>query len=203
MNQNLTETTRDEDLVAFYLKGDPEAFPILYQKYQHGLFLLVRSFFPVRERAEEVFQEVFMKLVERMQSFDSSGSFKSWLYTLCRNHCIDRIRHQKRRPEQPESDWRSDEEAPTPLDRARDTSVAADTEAYDRELAAHLDKALINLPQEQRETFLLKERGGLTFEEIAQASGVSVNTVKSRMRYALETLRRILKGKTFVKEALR
>src|SRR5436190_4554126 len=151
MNQNLTETTRDEDLVAFYLKGDPEAFPILYQKYQHGLFLLVRSFFPVRERAEEVFQEVFMKLVERMQSFDSSGSFKSWLYTLCRNHCIDRIRHQKRRPEQPESDWRSDEEAPTPLDRARDTSVAADTETYDRELAAHLHKAHTNLPQEQRE----------------------------------------------------
>jgi len=204
MSQTSIETTRDEDLVEAYLRGAKDSFPLLYQRYQKGIFMLVRGFFPNQEKAEEVFQEVFMKLLERLTSFDSSGSFKSWFYTLCRHHCIDRIRHQNRRPELPETSFRSeDNESSTPIDRAQASHSPADTQAYDRELAKNLDLALQNLPVEQRETFLLKERGGLTFEEIAQASGVSVNTVKSRMRYALDTLRRILKGKNFVKEALR
>ncbi len=91
---------------------------------------------------------------------------------------------------------------PTPVGLARSREISADDRVYDRELAYYLDQALQKLPEEQRETFLLKERGGLTFEEIAQLSKVSVNTVKSRMRYALEALRRALRGKSFVKEAM-
>jgi RNA polymerase sigma-70 factor (ECF subfamily) len=144
-----------------------------------------------------------MKVIERLNTFDGLGSFKSWLYTLCRHHCIDRLRYQARRPEITESEWRKDEDTkPTPIQNTVSREIAADEHAYDNELAQALNEALQKLPEEQRETFLLKERGGLTFEEIATAHQVSINTVKSRMRYALESLRRALKGKNFVKEAL-
>lgn len=144
-----------------------------------------------------------MKVLERLEKFQASGSFRAWLYTLCRNHCIDRLRYQARRPEYPES-TQEDPEAVGLQNLARnpDKAPPADVQAYDRELAQLIGEALAKLPEEQRETFVLRERSGLTFEEISVAMGVSVNTVKSRMRYALTQLRRVLKNKAFVKEAL-
>lgn len=204
MNRPPTVSPRDDELVAAYLKGQQEAFGVLFQRYKNGIFFVVRNYFPNRERAEEVFQEVFLKLLERLGHFDGSGSFRGWFFTLCRNHCIDRLRQQARRPETPDSQWNQEEGdgQATPVARAADESMAADERTYDRELAVQLETAIQKLPDEQRETFLLKERGGLTFEEIAQSMGVSINTVKSRMRYALESLRRSLRHKSFVKEAL-
>lgn len=144
-----------------------------------------------------------MKILDHLDRFQSEGSFRAWLYTVARNHCIDRLRYYGRRPETTESAFGDPEEhGPTPLQQATNPEVSQEEQAYDRQLAEHLQEALEKLPEEQRETFLLKERGGLTFEEIAQLMEVSVNTVKSRMRYALAHLRRILRGKAFVKEAL-
>ena len=204
MNRPQPASPRDDELVAAYLQGQQQAFGVLFQRYKNGIFFVVRNYFPNRERAEEVFQEVFLKLLERLNHFDGSGSFRGWFFTLCRNHCIDRIRQQARRPETPDSQWRDDEGdgQATPVGRATEDSLPADQRAYDRELAEQLETAIQKLPEEQRETFLLKERGGLTFEEIAKMMGVSINTVKSRMRYALESLRRMLRHKAFVKEAL-
>lgn len=193
----------DEELIDQYLRGNREAFHQLFTRYKNGILIIVRHYFHNRERAEEVFQEVFLKLIERIDYYNGTGSFRSWFYTLCRNHCIDRIRYQARRPEVVESGFiKFEEDDPTPLSKATAVDPPADLQAYDRELAAHLEAALKKLPEEQRETFLLKEKGGLTFEEISHLHRVSVNTVKSRMRYALEALRRSLKGKSFVKEAL-
>jgi RNA polymerase sigma-70 factor (ECF subfamily) len=205
MNRPDAPSPSDDELIAAYLKGQADAFGVLFQRHKSGVFFVVRNYFPNRERAEEVFQEDFLKLLERLEHFDGSGSFRGWLYTLCRNHCIDRLRQQKRRPETPESAWVSEDEDgnATPVARAAAEAMPADERAYDRELAEHLETAIQKLPEEQRETFLLKERGGLTFEEIAELMGTSVNTAKSRMRYALEALRRSLRHKPFVKEALR
>lgn len=193
----------DEALIQRYLRGDREAFPQLFNRYQHGILMLVRHYFRNPERAEEVFQEVFLKLIERIDYYDGSGSFKAWFFTLCRNHCIDRLRQQGRRRETVESEFRRDDsDFPTPIAAAASPLPPADRLALDRELGSLLDESLNRLPEEQREVFLMKERGELTFEEIAQLQKVSVNTVKSRMRYALEALRRSLKGKTFVKEVM-
>ncbi len=197
-----TEVPHDEELIRRYRGGDSRAFQTLLERYQRGILFFVRQFFPNPERAEEIFQEVFMKVLERLDYFDSSGSFRGWLYTLCRNHCIDRLRYQKRRPELPDSSFGDEERTNTPLTLQENPGPLPDREVYEKELATCLNDALQRLPEEQRETFILKERSGMTFEEIARSTGVSVNTVKSRMRYALTTLRRVLKNKGFVKEAL-
>jgi RNA polymerase sigma-70 factor (ECF subfamily) len=191
----------DQELVRRYLGGDPQAFDQLYDRHHRSVFLLVRQYFHQRERAEEVFQEIFMKLLDRLDRFQSEGSFKAWLFTLSRNHCIDRLRYQARRPETPASALGDPEEGGDFLERSAHVQSVQEDRAYENQLAGHLQEALEKLPEEQRETFLLKESGGLTFEEIAQTMGVSVNTAKSRMRYALAHLRRVLKGKGFVKEA--
>ena len=196
------DSKQDAELVAEYLRGHSAAFAEIYRRYKGKILLMVRGFFFNPEKSEEIFQEVFFKAVERLPSYDGSGSFKSWLYTLCRNHCIDRLRGQARRPEVTESQFMNDDgENFSPIAQAVAPGPASDESAYSHELARGIAQALQKLPEEQRETFLLKENGGLTFEEIAEAMNVSINTVKSRMRYALETLRRSLKDKTFVKEA--
>jgi len=193
----------DEELIALYRQGDGKAFPALFTRYKGKVYFLVQRYFPNRERAEEVFQEVFLKVIEKIDSFDAAGSFRSWFLTICRNHCIDRLRQQSRRPEIPESSLGSDDsDHPPPSATAVSKEVPGDDALYSSELGKQLQRALDKLPEEQRDTFLLKERMGMTFEEIAERTQVSVNTVKSRMRYALEALRRTLRGKDFVKEAI-
>jgi RNA polymerase sigma-70 factor, ECF subfamily len=193
----------DRELVQKYLRGDPQAFDQLYDRHHRSVFLLVRQYFHQRERAEEVFQEIFMKVLERLDRFQSEGSFRAWLFTLSRNHCIDRLRYQARRPETPASALGDPEEGGHILEQTIPSKGFQEEQAYYHQLAVHLQEALAKLPEEQRETFLLKESGGMTFEEISQTMGVSVNTAKSRMRYALTHLRRVLKGKGFIKEAQR
>lgn len=191
----------DAELIRRHLAGDRKAFPLLYERYEKGVYFLVRQYFPQTQRAEEVFQEVFMKVLERLDRFHAEGSFRAWLWTLSRNHCIDRLRYQQRRPETPESALSNrEEDSPGFLSQVPHGDPATDSQVYERELVDYLKKELTKLPEEQRETFLLKEQSGLTFEEIAQVMEVSINTVKSRMRYALAALRRSLKNKTFVKE---
>lgn len=202
MAQETKEVLSDEQLLRSHLTGDPKAFEELYLRYEKGIFFLVRQFFRDRAKAEEVFQEVFMKLLDRADRFHWEGSFKSWFWSLARNHCIDRIRYHARRPEIPGSALGSDpNQEGAPLEKMSVTEAQAENQAYEKEILKHLDEALQTLPEEQRETFLLKERGGLTFEEIAQTMKVSVNTAKSRMRYALAALRRALSHKAFIKEA--
>ena len=191
----------DQELVKKYLRGDSQAFDQLYDRHHRAVFLLVRQYFHQRERAEEVFQEIFMKVLERLDRYQSEGSFKAWLFTVSRNHCIDRLRYQARRPETPASAIGDPDEGGDILETVATISGSQEERIYDHQLAGHLQEALEKLPEEQRETFLLKESGGLTFEEISQMMGVSVNTAKSRMRYALSHLRRVLKGKAFIKEA--
>ncbi len=189
----------DHELVERYLRGEALAFDLLLKRYQSGIYFMVRQYFPREERAEEIFQEVFLKVLERLQKLESSGSFRAWLYTLCRNHCIDRLRYEARRPEIPESPQEEDGNFSF-LSQAPHDSPDASTLAYRRELSQGLAQALLSLPIEQRETFILKEQGGLSLEEIAELMQVSVNTVKSRMRYALSHLRNSLRHRGFVKE---
>jgi RNA polymerase sigma-70 factor (ECF subfamily) len=197
----LGSSLSDQELVRGYLGGDPKAFDQLYERHHRSVFLLVRQYFHQRERAEEVFQEVFMKVLERLDRFQSEGSFRAWLFTVSRNHCIDRLRYQARRPETAASALGDPEEGGNILEQIAHTESFQEERTHDHQLAGHLQEALDKLPEEQRETFLLKEGGGLTFEEISHLMGVSVNTAKSRMRYALAHLRRVLKGKVFIKEA--
>lgn len=193
----------DEKLVQAYMRGDMDGFTIIYQRYQTGIFFLTRRYFPEMSHAEEVFQEVFCKIVKKLPSYQHIGSFKAWLFTLTRNYCIDILRSRRYNREINFSSLENDEMGSLLEKRPIETNtLSIEINLYNEELVNKMNQALAELPEEQREVFVLKEREGFTFEEIAKMTENSINTVKSRMRYALQALRRSLKNRDFVKEAV-
>ncbi len=186
---------RDEDLMVAFQRGDNRAFEQLVKRHQHGVYNFVLRFLGNRETAEEVFQEVFIKVCRASQSYTPNGKFTTWLYTIVRNQCVDTFRRQKVR-EAISLEGNKEEDLKL-IDTLASDDVAQDVLTSAHEIEGVLEFALSRLNEDQREVFLLREKEGLKFEEIAEITGVSVNTVKSRMRYALEGLRRSLKQSRF------
>jgi len=181
----------DELLLAAYREGDSRAFETLLVRYRGPIFNFLLRSARDRGRAEELYQDVWMRVIERCDDFRGDAKFSTWLYTIARNLCIDHQRKMKFR-------GHASLDAPQ-LQSARPvgervSSFGPSTEQLAsgglvRERIAH---AVEELPDEQREVFLLRQLQGLAFREIAEVVGAPVNTVKSRMRYALEHLQRAL-----------
>lgn len=142
-----------------------------------------------RETAEEILQDTWMRIIAGAAEFQHAAKFTTWAYTVARNLCIDHARKAALR-KHPSLDQRArdQEDGPTLGDSVRDPRPQADRESIGKELQARLADAIAALPPDQREVFLLREYSDLPFKEIAAITGAPENTVKSRMRYALERL---------------
>jgi len=174
-----------------YLDGDVAAFQTLMHRYGDKITRYVARNSADVHAVDDLVQDVFMRVVHRAASFRSQSSFKTWLYTIARNHCIDTARKRvHRRAITLDEPLRREEAAgATILDQAADQGPGPDRRATDRRFRASLEEAIAELPDDQREVFVMRELQGLKFREIAEVVGVPENTVKSRMRYALQALR--------------
>lgn len=178
-------------LMKRYLEGDAVAFKVLMDRHARKLFnFLIRSS-GRRDLAEDLLQEVFLRVVRRGESFKGQAKFTTWMYTIARNLIIDNARRDRHRRtvalDAPA--FGDDAQGETRLDRTPDLGPTPDRGAADARFTRRLQSALSALPHEQREVFLLREVEGLKFREIAEVLDLPANTVKSRMRYALEALR--------------
>ncbi|MCB1215651.1 MAG: sigma-70 family RNA polymerase sigma factor [Deltaproteobacteria bacterium] len=181
-----------------YKRGKVQAFEILMKRYQNSLYNFIFRFMGKGEISEEVFQEVFIKLHRAAESYTPKGKFSTWLFTIARNQCVDTLRRQKvRKALSLDSPLGHEEDASRLGDTIADESFNQDELASAKEVHALVEEGLSRLNEDQREVFWLRQREGFKFEEIAEMTGVSVNTVKSRMRYALEGLKRSLKRHHF------
>lgn len=161
--------------------GDVRGFEELVRRHRTPVFSFLLRLTGDRGRAEDLCQETFLRVVRAAERWEQRALFRTWLYSMARNQAVDEARRQAfRRAEQLDDAARPAEpsEAPGP-DRIAEGAL----------LRPKLEAALAALPPEQREVFLLREHAGLRFGEIAEVTGVPENTVKSRMRYALEALR--------------
>lgn len=171
----------DERLMVRFQGGDARAFEVLVRRHRSPVFSFLLRLAGDRARAEDLCQEAFLKVVKGAEGWEPRARFQTWLYAIARNLAVDEARRRAfRRVE--------------PLDAPAAAAVPADVPAPDRGaegalLRGRLEAAMAALPEEQREVFLLREHAGLRFAEIAEVTGVAENTVKSRMRYALESLR--------------
>lgn len=174
-----------------YTQGEEAAFEILVSRYTRPLFGFLRRYLVRADRAEDVFQDVFYEVIRAKKSYRPGSRFAAWLFRIGRNRAVDRLRRNGLRemesldrPSNPQSDEREPGVAVT---------VAANPDpenlVQERELGEALEAALASLPADQREVLWLKEKSGLSLTEIAEITGVSENTVKSRLRYALEKMR--------------
>ena len=177
----------DEQLMLAYRDGNAAAFDDLYARHKGRLFRYVLRGVKTRALAEELYQEIWIKVVEARARYTPSARFTTWLFTIAHNRLVDH--------------WRRKELAVVAAGEGEDGPGAGPDEAADparraesREALARFAAALEALPHAQREAFLLHEEGGLTAPEIAAATGADPEAVKSRLRYAWQKLRQATDG---------
>lgn len=160
--------------------GDPEALPRLFRRFQRPLLSFLYHQTGDRAAAEDLLQEAFVRVWRNRESYEPRGRLCGWLFTIARRLAIDF--GEKRRA-------RGGESLPEELPDPRGGPERAAEALISRE---RIDAAIAGLPESQREVFLLREYGGLSFAEIAELSGCPLSTALARMRYALLKLRKEL-----------
>lgn len=181
----------DEALLQAYRGGDRGAFEALLNRYRRPIFNFVLRFVNERAPAEELYQEVWLKVVERCDDFRGDAKFSTWLYAIARNLCVDHQRKMRFRTHA-SLDAPNPGRGPAGTERLVNPGPSAEQRAIAGRTRDRIARAVQALPEEQREVFLLRQLQGLPFHEIAEIVGIPTNTVKSRMRYALERLRHAL-----------
>ncbi len=175
----------DEELMLSYRDGDAGAFDVLYARHKGGVYRYLLRQCRDGPVAEELFQDVWMNLIRARASYTVQAKFTTYLYRVAHNRLVDHYR--QRAPAVLVSFDGEEEDA---LAELPDTSQRPAEEALDdRRRAARLIELINDLPEAQREAFLLQQESGMSVEEIAQATGVTRETAKSRLRYALSKLR--------------
>jgi RNA polymerase sigma-70 factor (ECF subfamily) len=171
-----------------YGQGDIAAFELLYTKHKGGLYRYFLRHTADQGVAEDLYQEVWGRVINSAASYQPKAKFNTWLYTLAHNKLIDHVRRLK--VVNTVFDVNSE------LDDDIDTESVLVNDIVERELAGiSLKQCLSKLPQMQLDCFLLKEEAGMTLYDISQIVGASLEATKSRMRYAYKSLRTCIANK--------
>ena len=169
----------DSALMLRYCDGDVAAFETLYRRHNDALYRYLLRLCRHRSTAEDVFQEVWSKIVRARDSYRPTAKFTTFLYRVAHNCFIDHVRRNKRHAGH----------APLEPEDHSDPGETPETATERRLARERLEVALLDLPDEQRDAFLLHEEGGLTIDQIAAITDCNRETAKSRLRYAVNKLR--------------
>jgi len=177
--------------MAAYQKGDLAAFGELVARHEKRLWNFLRRFVRDKATAEDLLQEVFLRVVKSAADWQPSAKVSTWLFTIARNLCTDQARRAEFRQAESLDQTKTGEEGSglRRIDRIAANSDDAEKAVMGHEIASLVDRAVAELPVDQREVFLMREVMDMSFAEIAAQVGASEPTVKSRMRYALQRLR--------------
>jgi len=189
-------TMTDEALMHAYCQGDARAFDALYARHEVALYRFVRRVLgqALAAQVDEVFQDCWLRLVNARNSFSpETGKWKTWAFTIAHHLALDRLRTSGREV--------SVDAADDSTDRMEWLQAHADLQHNSAEDGAHwraagrqLLQCLEALPAEQRAVFLQHHEDGATVEELARALNAGFETIKSRLRYALQKLRGCMAG---------
>jgi RNA polymerase sigma-70 factor (ECF subfamily) len=174
----------DSAVVASYLAGQLAAFDELVERYQRRLLNFVYRTIGDRERAEDLVQEVFIRVHRHLHRFDQTKKFSTWIYTIASNLAKNELRNRSRNPlvlfQTIKKNWEADHR---PL-QFEDNHYRPDDLYRKRHLRASVEWAVTQLPEHHRVVFVLRELEGKTYEEIAEITACNLGTVKSRLNRA-------------------
>jgi RNA polymerase sigma-70 factor (ECF subfamily) len=178
----------DETLLRLYIDGNNSAFDVLLKRYESKVFTYLLYSVRSQELAEDLFQDVFVKIITtlRKNMYIECGKFSSWVMRIAHNLVIDYFRQSKN------GGVVSNEDIPFDLfDNSLDLEDSVEKQLIDRQVLNEVKELVYMLPYAQREVVLMRFYQDLSFKEIAETTGVSVNTALGRMRYAIMNLRKI------------
>lgn len=182
----------DDALVALYSKGNNQAFDILLERYKDKLYSYI--YFVVRneEQTEDIFQETFVKAIVTIQQgrYSADGKFGAWLTRIAHNLVIDFFRQERN-----ENVVSNDEVEIDLFNNANLSDDTIETQMVNEQVLCDVRRLMDFLPENQREVVYMRFYQDLSFKEIAEITGVSINTSLGRMRYALLNLRRMAEEK--------
>jgi RNA polymerase sigma-70 factor (ECF subfamily) len=184
---NVRERLRDLDdsaVVSAYLGGETRAFDEIVDRYQNRLLNFVFRTTGDRERAEDLVQEVFVRVYRHIHRFDRSRKFSTWIYTIASNLAKNELRNRSRNPlvlfQAIRRNWEDDDR---PL-QFEDPASRPDDMYRKRHLRDAVEEAVQKLPRHHRNVFVLRELEGKSYEEIAEITSTNLGTVKSRLNRA-------------------
>lgn len=182
-----------ESDVARLQRGDMDALSALISRYQNRLYRYLLRLVREPAEAEDLFQQTWLRVAEKIRSFDAHHNFGAWLFTLARNLAIDRLR--RTRPDSLDEPIGEDPGAGAMIDRLASKELPPIDRIFERERASRLVAALGGLPVVYREVLTLRFEEEMKLEEIAQVLGTPLSTVKSRLRRSLEQMRNCLEAR--------
>lgn len=188
-------TMTDDALVTLYMQGNNSAFDILLERHQGRIFNYIYFIVRSREVAEDIFQETFVKAIVTLQQgrYTPDGKFIAWITRIAHNLVIDQFRQERN-----ENLVSNDE---TEVDLLNDASLSEGTielKMINEQILADVRRLIDELPDCQREVVFMRYYQNLSFKDIAEITGVSINTALGRMRYAILNMRRIASEKEII-----
>jgi len=182
----------DSELVARYLAGETRRFRELVERYEDRMVNFIQRSIGDRDRAQDLAQEVFIRVYRHLKRFDQEKKFSTWIYTIASNLAKNELRNRARNPlvlfQTLTSSWDDDHR---PL-QFEDSSMRPDDLYHKRRLQELVEDAAAQLPDHHREVFVLREIEGKTYEEIAEITGTQLGTVKSRLNRARNRFAQII-----------
>lgn len=188
------EQKNDQELVSLFLKGDEGTLQELILRHERKIFTSIYLLVKDRDLANDIFQDTFIKVIKTLRSgnYNEEGKFLSWVLRIAHNLVIDHFRSLKRMPMVYDTEEYS----------VFDTLPLEDINIEDKMIAEQIQstvRSLIEkLPYDQREVVIMRHFANMSFKEISESTGVSINTSLGRMRYALINLRKLIQEKQVV-----
>ena len=179
----------DQELVQAYIKGDPSAIETLITRHRSKVYTYILLTIKKQQLAEDLFQETFIKVIQSLRGgkYKDNGRFLSWVIRIAHNLIIDHFRKEK------QMNSISNDDTEVDLFNSKKFSDKNIEEIIvSSQIRSELRTLINELPTDQREVVLLRHYGELSFKEIADQTGVSINTALGRMRYALINLRKMI-----------
>lgn len=178
----------EEILIAKCKNGDTDAFGKLLSIYKDQLYGYLRRLAGSGDKAEDILQEVLIKIWRGIGKYDPGSKFSAWIFTIARNTALDHLRKEKKQKNfvsiSGEEGW--------------EDNYNLESEIENKETVEFIGEAVERLAVKQKEVFLLRQHGNITFREIAEITGQPLNTVLSHMNYAVKKIRTLLREKNVV-----
>jgi RNA polymerase sigma-70 factor (ECF subfamily) len=180
--------TPDALLVKNYVAGDENALSTLINRHQSKIYGFIYSKISDRDISDDIFQDTFIKVIKTLKSnsYNEEGKFLPWVMRIAHNLIIDHFRRNKKMPL-----FRETEEFSI-FSIMTDSSLTIENQIISEQVEIDLKKIIEELPEDQKEVLVMRIYQDLSFKEISELTGVSINTALGRMRYALMNLRKVI-----------